>query len=151
MEQLLRDPNIEPTPAIIADGLGKAYTVYEKFLKDLEKYSVSLMDWRYYNDGKAWLTKGEYKWTTTRGTQKVKPLFWLSIWQGYFKTSFFFATSLMDELLALPISDAAKELIRNSTKMGKTMKFMGVVLDIKTQDQLNDVYTLMEFRKEKVK
>lgn len=46
-----------------------------------------------YNDGKAWLSKGEYKWIIARGTNKVKPLFWLSIWEGFFKVSFFFFTN----------------------------------------------------------
>lgn len=78
-EQLLRKADIVPTAEIIADGLGDANSVYTHFLEGLKKYGVSLMDWRFYNDGKAWLSKGEYKWTTARGTNKVKPLFWLSI------------------------------------------------------------------------
>ena len=96
-QQLLRDPGVEPTSEIIAEGLGKAYATYDKFVRALEEqYGITLMDWRFYNDGKAWLSKGEYKWKTPRGANKVKPIFWLSIWEGFFKTSFFFSASLQE-------------------------------------------------------
>ena len=149
-QQLLRDPSVEPTAAIIAKGLGAANPVYVKFIEGLKDYGISLMDWRYYNDGKAWLSKGEYKWTTSRGTNKVKPIFWLSIWRGFFKVSFFFSPSVQGELQNLPISLGTKELIRDAKPMGKTMRFIPVVMDIKTNKQLDDVYIIAQFRKEKV-
>jgi len=151
MEQLLSNPNIPPTAKIIADGLGAANHTYIKFVEELKSYSITLMDWRYYNDSKAWLSKGEYKWTTPRGANKVKPIFWFSIWEGFFKVSFFFSNTAKDELLDLPLSQDTKKLIKNVKPMGKTMKFIPVTLDIKTDKQLSDVYALAEFRKMKVK
>lgn len=149
-QQLLRDANIEPTAEIIADGLGAANTVYLKFLAELEKYSISLMDWRYYNDGKAWLSKGEYKWTTARGTNKVKPIFWLSIWEQSFRVSFLFSEKVREELLSLSISTATKEIINNTEPNGKTMKYLPIIFDITDDSLLDDVYVLAQFRKEKV-
>lgn len=149
-EQLLRDVGIEPTNEIIAEGLGTASKVYSEFLENLKKHDVSLMDWRFYNDGKAWLSKGEYKWTTKRGTNKVKPLFWLSIWRGFFKVSFFFSTRIKDEVLELPISQEAKTIISTAKPMGKTMRFIPVVFDVCDINQLNDLFVLMQFRKEKI-
>ena len=149
--QLLRDPGVPPTNEIIADALGAAYKAYVKFLEELETYGITLMDWRYYNDGKSWLSKGEYKRVTPRGAKKVKPLFWLSIWDGLFKTSFFFGFDVREELLILPLSQQAKELINNAKPMGKTMRFIPVVLEISDEGHLNDVYILSEFRKTRVK
>lgn len=149
--QLLRNPDIEPTDKVIAAGLGQANKTYVKFVDELKQYDIDLMQWRYYNDGNAWLTKGEYKWTTPRGANKVKPIFWLSIWEGFFKITFFFASSIQAGLLDLPISKDAKESIKNAKPMGKTMRFLPIVLDIKTDKQLDDVYALAEFRKTKVK
>jgi len=148
--QLLRDVNIEPTDEIIAEGLGAINNIYTKFVKGLEHYDISLMDWRYYNDGKSWLTKGEYKWVTARGTNKVKPLFWLSIWEGFFKVSFFFSADIRDELLALPISQEAEEIIKNAKPMGKTMRFLPVTFEVSDDKQLKDVYILAQFRKENI-
>jgi len=146
-QQLLRDPKIQPTYEIIAEGLGEAYKTYTKFTKELERYNITLMDWRYYNDGKAWLSKGEYKWTTSRGTNKVKPIFWLSIWSGLFKVSFFFGYGIREELMLLPISQNANELIKSAKPMGKTMRFLPIVFDISHEAQLGDIYILSEFRK----
>ena len=149
-QQLLRDANVKPTAEIIADGLGTTNTTYTKFIEELKKYNISLMDWRYYNDRKAWLSKGEYKWTTARGTNKVKPIFWLSIWEEAFRVSFFFSEKIRAELLSLPISEAAKEIINNTEPNGKTTKFLPIIFDITEGSQLNDVYVLAEFRKENI-
>jgi hypothetical protein len=150
--QLLRDPGIEPTSEIIAAGLGAAYEPYMKFVQELaDRYGITLMDWRFYNDGKAWLSKGEYKWTTARGANKVKPIFWLSIWEGFFKVSFFFSAGVRDELQSLPISEETKEIIKNAQPMGKTARFIPLVMDIDNDRQLSDVYAIAEFRKIKVK
>lgn len=149
-KQLLRDENIKPTAEIIADALGPVNGVYNKFIEDLKDYSISLMDWRYYNDGKAWLSKGEYKWTTSRGTDKVKPIFWLSIWDEFFKVSFNFTEKTMPQLLSLPISNDTKEMIKNTELMGKTRKFIPVIFDVINETKLDDVYVLAEFRKENI-
>lgn len=149
-QQLLRNPNVVPTSEIISEGLGSVSGVYTKFIERLKQYDVSLMDWRFYNDGKAWLSKGEYKWTTKRGTNKVKPLFWLSIWEGFFKVSFNFKLETKEELLNLPISDESKDIIKNAEASGKTMKFIPVIFDVDDEKQLNDIYVLMQFRKEKI-
>lgn len=146
-KQLLLDANVIPTPEIISDGLGSANKVYINFIVEIKEYGVSLMDWRYYNDGKAWLSKGEYKWSTSRGTDKVKPIFWLSIWEGFFKVSFFFAQKSLDELLALPISSNTKQSIRETVINGKPSRFIPVIFDIDKQEQLDDVYILIKLRK----
>ena len=150
-QQLLRDPNIEPTSEVIAEGLGAAFEPYSVFISELGKYGITLMNWRFYNDGKAWLTKGEFKWTTQRGANKVKPIFWLSIWEGFFRVAFFFSTSVQAELQDLPISQETKESINSAKPMGKTMRFLPVIMDIKDSQQLGDVYHIAQFRKEKMK
>jgi hypothetical protein len=151
-KQLLRDSENKPTSEIIAEGLGNANQTYKKFIQELgEHYGITLMDWRYYNDGKAWLSKGEYHWKTVRGTNKVKPIFWLSIWEGFFKVSFFFSTDIQDELQALQISQETRDIIAHAKPMGKTMRFIPIVIDIKADHQLGDVYAIAELRKVKVK
>ena len=150
-KQLLRDPDIEPTSEVIAEGLGSAYETYSEFINGLGEHGITLMEWRFYNDGKAWLSKGEYKWTTPRGANKVKPIFWLSIWEGFFRISFFFSTSVQNELQDLPVSQEMKELIDNVRPMGKSMRYIPLIIDIKNKPQLGDVYTIAMFRKTKEK
>jgi len=140
-QPLLLDPNITPTDEIIAKGLGKANKAYIKFIAGLDHNEISLMGWRYYNDGKAWLNKGEYKWITKRGTEMVKPLFWLSIWDCFFRVAFFFSEKIRDELLALPISQEAKEIIK---------KVEPIVFDISDDKLICAIYTLAQFRKDNI-
>ena len=149
-EQLLRDVNVVPTEEIIAEGLGKVNAVYQQFIAGLKENGISLMDWRYYNDGKAWLSKGEYKWVTTRGTNKVKPIFWLSIWRGFFKVSFFFSEKNRDKLLALPVSQEVKNLIKNTIPNGQKMRFLSIVIDVDNEKQLVDIDELIKYRKENI-
>ncbi len=146
-DQLLRDSNVNPTDEIIAEGLGVATNTYLKFIDRLKDNDIKLMPWRYYNDGKAWLSKGEYKWVTSRGTIKVKPIFWLSIWKGFFKVSFFFSTKIKLELLTLPISEETKKIIKSANAMGKTMKFIPIVFNISDDKYLDDLLILANFKK----
>ena len=70
-EQTLRNPDIEPSSEVIAKALGDANNAYIKFINELASHDIQL-EWRYYNDGKAWLAKGLLKWTDVRGGQNEK-------------------------------------------------------------------------------
>lgn len=149
-QQLLRDANIKPTKSIIAACLGTTSKVYHTFLEELKEYDITFMDWRYYNDSKAWLSKGEYKWITSRGTHKVKPIFWVSIWEGFFKISFSFYEQTKEPILALPISEDTKEIIKNIEPNGNKMKFLSIIFNVDREKQLNDIFLLSQFRKENI-
>ena len=144
-QQLLRDPNIEPTSKVIAEGLGAASKAYTKFIEGLQSHDVQV-DWRYYNDGKAWLGKALYKWTGARGGQKEMTVFWLSIWDGFFKVSLFVPEKARADLLGLPIGREMKEMIEDSKQMGK-LKFFPLVFDLRSVELFDDIYTLAEFKK----
>ena len=146
-EQLLLDINIEPNDKMIASCLGNTNNTYINFIKELNKNDISLMKWRYYKDGKAWLSKGEYEWTTPRGINKVKTIFWLSIWKDFFKISFFFSHNIKEILLKLPLSEETKNIIKETNPMGKMMRFMPVTFDVSNNNQLNDIFILANFKK----
>jgi len=75
---LLRNPDIQPTDAVIAEALGEANNAYMKFVSELASHDIQF-EWRYYTDGKAWLAKGLYKWTGVRGGQNETTVFCLQI------------------------------------------------------------------------
>ena len=144
-QQLLRDPDVEPTSEVIAEGLGAANKAYIKFIDGLENLDVCT-EWRYYNDGKAWLGKGLYKWITSRGTEKEMTAFWLSIWDGFFRVSIFIPEKARTNALALSLSGEVKKMIKNSKQMGK-LKFFPLVFDLCSDELFKDIYTLIDFRK----
>ncbi len=144
-QQLLRDQSIEPTSEVIAEGLGAANSAYTRFVESLKSHSIQV-EWRYYNDGKAWLGKALYKWTTPRGAQKEMTVFWLSIWDGFFKVSLFIPEKARADALNLPLSDGIKEKIENSKQMGK-LKFFPLILDLSSDELFEEIYTLANFKK----
>ena len=121
-EQTLRNPDIEPSSEVIAKALGDANNAYIKFINELASHDIQL-EWRYYNDGKAWLAKGLYKWTGARGGQKEITVFWLSIWDSFFKVTIYFPEKNREEVLRLPLDNKVKLMMADSKQMGKLRSF----------------------------
>jgi len=144
-QQLLRDPNIEPTSEIIAEGLGTANSAYLEYVGELKNHDIEV-DWRFYNDGKAWLGKGLYKWTTSRGTEKELTAFWLSIWDGFFRVSLFIPEKKRADALSLPLNDEIKKMIESAEQIGK-LKFFPLIFNLRTDELLNEIFTLIDFKK----
>ncbi len=51
-EQLLRNPDIQPSSDVIAKTLGKSNNAYIKFINKLASHDIHL-EWRYYNQIKS--------------------------------------------------------------------------------------------------
>ena len=56
---LLRDPDIFPSEEVLRNALGETnYNLFQGFVQNITSPTSGLaMEWRYYNDGKAWLCK----------------------------------------------------------------------------------------------
>lgn len=147
---MLRDPAVPPTEELIFECLGAMAGVYRTFIEESENQEITLMDWRFYNDGKAWLAKGEYHWTTSRGTKKVKPIFWLSIWAGFFKVSFNFKEETRAALLELPLSEGTKAMISQIEANGKKLKYIPIIFDVADSGQLADIAIIAKYRKQNI-
>lgn len=126
--KLLRDPEIIPDNRTLAVSLGEdIFKVYE-VLKGLVENDLGLnMEWRYYNDGKAWLCK------VTNGKKTV---FWLSAWEGLLKTSFYFTEKTRHGIAGLQIDGKIKETFGEAIPSGKLIP---LILDIDRDEQLSDL------------
>jgi hypothetical protein len=144
-EPCLRDPAIQPYSNVISEALKEAYDAYMKFVSELENHDIH-MDWRYYTDGKAWLAKGLHHWIGVRGGQKETTIFWLSIWDGFFKVTFFIPEKVRANALALPLDNVVKQMITDSKQMGK-LKFFPLVFDVCSNERFEDVFSLVDFKK----
>lgn len=144
-KQELRNPDIQPSGLVIAKALGEASKAYIKFVSQLEDHDIQL-EWRYYTDGKAWLAKGLYKWTGPRGGQKETTVFWLSIWEGFFKVSIFVPEKVREDVLSLPLDDEIKLMVADSKQMGK-LKYFHLVFDLHSDEMFEVVFLLADFRK----
>jgi hypothetical protein len=144
-EQLLRDPDIQPSGDVIGKALGEANNTYVKLTDKLADHNVHL-EWLYYSDGKAWLAKGLYFWKGARGGQKETTVFWLSVWNGFFKVTVFVPEKFRSDALNLPLDDVVKQMIAASEQMGK-LKFSPIVFELCSDEMLNAVFTLIDFKK----
>ena len=135
-QMLLRDADIFPSDKILEDALGEGFNVLVSFLEAVTNKEYSLIiEWRYYNDGKAWLGKAVYK---------KKTIFWLSVWEGFFKTSFFFTEKHLEAIAKLDISETMKDEFAKAKTIGKLIP---MIFDVNKENQLGDLLTAVRFKK----
>lgn len=143
--QLLRNPNIQPSRDVIAEALGEATNAYTKFNNELVSHGIQL-EWRYYNDGKVWLAKGLYKWTGVRGGQNERTVFWISIWDSFFKVTIYIPEKAHADVFSLPLNEEVKQMIVKSKQM-KKLKFFPLAFDLYTDELFETIFALIDFRK----
>lgn len=143
-QQLLRDPDVQPTNDVIAQALGEANSAYKKFVNELTSHDIQL-EWRYYNDGKAWLAKGLHKWTGVRGGQNEITVFWLSIWEGFFKVTIYVPQKARTDVFSLPLDDVVRQMVADSKQMGE-LKFYPLVFELNSDAMFEAIFSLVDFK-----
>ncbi|MFV0311827.1 MAG: DUF3788 family protein [Dysgonomonas sp.] len=136
-EMLLRDPDIFPSEEVLKNALGEnVYNVLASFLETTtnEEYALAI-EWRFYNDGKAWLGKALYK---------KKTVLWLSVWERFFKTSFYFTDKHLERIAALDIADTIKDEFAGTKPVGRLLP---MIFNVSSQEQVKDLLTVVRFKK----
>ena len=133
---LLTDPSVFPSPEVLQEVLADSFQVCEKTLAVITAEPYRLVpEWRYYNDGKAWLCKMGYK---------KKTIFWLSVWDGYFKAGFYFVERHLPGIGELDIDPTIKEALSVAKPFGTLYP---VTLEMRKADQIGDLLCLIEYKK----
>ena len=136
IQMLLRNADTFPSDKVLKDALGEVYDVLESFLGTItnEEYVLSI-EWRYYNDGKAWLGKVQHK---------KKTILWLSVWEGFFKVSFYFTEKHLEAVAALDITETIKEEFAIVKPLGRLLP---MIIDVNNENQLKDLLTVVRLKK----
>lgn len=135
-EILLRDPDIHPSQKVLEDALGKNNKVYNEFIGIITSPTLGLVpEWRYYKDGKSWLCKV---------CHKKKTIFWLSVWDKYFKLGFYFSEKNCSGIAVLNIDKKIKDEFKKSKNIGKLIP---LVIKMNSKDQIDDVLKIIEYKK----
>jgi len=129
---LLNDSAIFPTNEILKKILGKSYAVFTEMSENLTKNYGLNFEWRYYKDSKAWLCKVAYK---------KKTVFWLSVWDGFFRTNFYFLERHLEGIAAIETDENS---FRIEKEWGKMIPLFFFIFEKK---QLADLYKIVEFKK----
>lgn len=134
--RLLSDENVYPTNEVLEIILGESYVVFNEFIEIITNKNIGLgVEWRYYKDGKSWLCKVSFK---------KKTVFWLSVWDGYFKIGFYFAKKNSLEIENLDIANTIKEDFKVSKNIGKLIP---LAISMNRKEQITDVLKIIEYKK----
>ena len=135
--QLLREQEIYPSEDVLKGVLGQVYDVWTEFETQVTQGELALtLEWNYYRDAKSWLCKV---------CHKKKTVFWLSVWEGFFKAGFTFTEKHLKGIADLDISEQIKEDFCRAKPFGKLLP-MGINID--RREQIADVLKVVKFKKE---
>lgn len=132
----LKDPQILPSSEVLAGVLGDSYPAFDELIKTVTDPAFGLVaDWHYYNDGKAWLCKVVFK---------KKTIFWLSAWDGYFKTAFYFTEKNCTGIFEMDIDETIKKEFSERKPIGKLLP---LTISMKQKEQLTDLIKIIKYKK----
>jgi len=133
---LLRDQNVKPDKEVLANALGKSYGVFEELMEIITdtKYGLD-PQWNFYKDGKAWFCKVCFK---------KKTVFWLSVWENFFKTAFYFTEKTGSGIKELDINESIK---KNFACMKHIGKLIPLVINMERKEQIKDLIRIIEYKK----
>jgi hypothetical protein len=133
---LLRDQNVPPEKEVLADALGKSYKVFKELMEIITdtKYGLD-PQWNFYKDGKAWFCKVCFK---------KKTIFWLSVWENFFKTAFYFTEKSGSGIKELDIDENIKEDFAHRKHIGKLIP---LVINMDRKEQIKDLIRIIEYKK----
>jgi len=141
----LKDPFVTPTSEILEQTLGASYAAYETFQEGLPNLDIE-QEWQWYTPHKAWFARGQHWWTTPRGTNKEKTLYWLHVFEGFFDVAVWFKEKNRMEAMKANLSEKTEQLILDAQTMGKVPTFP-VVFGVTTIEPIADIYSLIECKK----
>jgi hypothetical protein len=133
---LLNDPQVFPDEKIMKSTLGDSYKAYVEMIKIITGTEYGLVpQWNYYKDGKAWLCKVGFK---------KKTVFWLSVWNGYFKAGFYFVERHCPGVLELDIDKSIKEEFKSKKPFGTLFP---LAITFTSKEQIKDLLKIIEYKK----
>jgi len=132
---LLNDKEIYPDNEVIKKYLFDTFDLWNKFIdmlrRDYPKYNT---EWRYYNDGKSWLFKV---------THKKKTICWVSVWDSFFKTTFYFNNKADDIIKSSQLDENIKsEYFQRETKG----KIKPISIEVKSAKDLDIVKEVVKIK-----
>lgn len=73
-----------------------------------------------------------------------KTVLWLSAWDGFIKTSFYFTEKTQPGVFELEIAEKIKQDFKQVDKVGKLIP---LILDIDSEDRLDDLKKIILYKK----
>ena len=129
----LRDQAVFPDETVLRSVLGQSYNAYSALLELFGKVQL-VPEWRYYNDGKAWLCKVQHKKRT---------IVWMSAWRDYMQATVYIPLKNIEAVYQLKISEESKAKISSSKNVGKSKP---CTFEIRNTRILSDLQAVIEYK-----
>lgn len=132
--QLLKNPELYPDEKYLGEILQTGlFNTYLEFIRKLTDLGLA-WEWRYYNDGKAWLCKVTFK---------KKTVAWVSLWADFIKAGFYFTEKNREGILSLDISQSFKDSFSSAKPIGKLLP---LTLELATQESLKTFEIIAKYK-----
>lgn len=130
----LKDKEQFPTPEVLSTVLKDSFPAYEQLEKELTDAGTGI-EWRYYNDGQAWMGKL---------MAKKKNLGWLHVYPGFFTVTCFCMEKHLEAIAVSALPQQIKDQV-----VGKVFesKLKPMCLEVRAVEQLADAHRLLDFKK----
>jgi hypothetical protein len=103
---VLTDPAVQPTEELIFSIIGENSVYWEKIVDYLYDHHTDITEeWRFYNDGKAWLY---------RALRKKNTIYWIGVQEGTFRISFWLSEKAIPMIESSDLPERIKEEYRNA-------------------------------------
>ena len=124
-----------PDDKILLKVLDKSKVLWDEWVatSSVDFPSASL-EWNYYKDGGAWLGKL---------VQKKKTVCWISVWDKFFKVSFYFTEKNDKDIKNLRIDQRLKDDYFSNKPVGKLKP---LIVEVKTKKVLKDVQEIINYK-----
>jgi hypothetical protein len=133
--QILKDPNVYPTDAVLETSLGKNYQIYLEFEKRINEINLK-PEWHYFiNFGKIWICKIL--------NPKNKNMCFLSIWNTGFKLEIYFTNKTIAGIYELERNSEIKKTAKEMKPMGKLRP---VIFLVENRELINDAIKIFEYK-----
>ena len=132
---VLSDPTVFPDDIVILPYLKKEEAKRKEILNYMsEKYQGSAGECRFYNDGKQWLFKMQYR---------KKTVFWMAICDGAFRITFYFGGKAEPAIVKSNLPEAAKDQYLTGERYGNIRAITFRSTDIK---DISEVYNTIDLK-----
>ena len=132
---MYKDKNVRPSEESVFSDIADKKEFWIDLMNHIsENFKDSEGHWNYYNDGKRWLYKQVYK---------KKTLFWITVYPGTFRVTFYFGDKAEPVIGSSSLSENIKDNFKTGPRYGK---IRGISVQVDNKDDIIQIKELISIK-----